>query len=47
MKCKNIKGKDGFTVGKIYNLTFAGRVYWVINDRGERICDADESFEPI
>ena len=47
MKCKNVKGKDGFTLGKIYNLLFAGRVYWVENDYGERICDSDESFEPV
>ena len=47
MKCKNVKGKDGFTIGKIYNVLFAGRVYWVENDYGERICDSDESFEPV
>lgn len=47
MKCRNVKGKDGFTLGKIYNLLFAGRVYWVENDYGERICDSDESFEPV
>lgn len=47
MKCKNVKGKDGFTIGKIYNVLYAGRVYWVENDYGERICDSDESFEPV
>ena len=47
MKCKNVKGKDGFTLGKIYDVLYAGRVYWVINDHGERICDSDESFEPV
>ena len=47
MKCKNVKGKDGFTLGKIYDVLYAGRVYWVENDYGERICDSDESFEPV
>lgn len=47
MKCKNVKGKDGFTLGKTYDVLFAGRVYWVENDYGKRICDADESFEPV
>ena len=47
MKCKNVKGKDGFTVGKIYDVLYAGRVYWVENDYGKRICDSDESFEPV
>ena len=47
MKCKNVKGKDGFTLGKIYDILYAGRVYWVENDYGKRICDSDESFEPV
>ena len=47
MKCRNVKGKDGFTLGKIYDLQFAGRVYWVVNDYDERICDSDESFELV
>ncbi len=44
MKCKLVKGKDGFSFNKVYDLTYAGRVYWVINDYGECICDCDESF---
>lgn len=47
MKCKLVKGKDGFSFNKIYDIKFAGDVYWVTNDYGEVICDADESFEII
>jgi hypothetical protein len=47
MKCKLVKGKDGFSFNKIYDIKFAGVVYWVTNDYGEVICDADESFEII
>ena len=47
MKCKLIKGKDGFSFDKTYDVKFSGRVYWVTNDYGERICDPDESFEII
>lgn len=47
MKCKLVKGKDGFSFNKIYDIKFAGNVYWVTNDYGDVICDADESFEII
>lgn len=37
MKCKLVKGRDGFSFNKIYDIKFAGDVYWVTNDYGEVI----------
>ena len=47
IKCRCVKGMDGFTLGDTYDVEFAGRVWWAVNDRGERVCGASESFEKI
>lgn len=47
VKCKCVKGMDGFTHGNTYDVEFAGRVWWTTNDLGKRVCGASESFEEI
>jgi hypothetical protein len=47
IRCKCVKGRDGFTLGDTYDVVFAGRVWWAVNDRGERVCGADECFDII
>ena len=47
IKCKCVKGMDGFTWGNVYDVEFAGRVWWAVNDYGKRVCGASESFEEI
>lgn len=45
MKCKCVKGIDGFTWGETYDVKFAGRVWWAVNDDGKKVCGASETFE--
>jgi len=45
MKCKCVKGIDGFTWGETYDVKFAGRVWWAVNDYGKKVCGASETFE--
>ena len=47
IKCKCVKGMDGFTWGNVYDVEFAGRVWWAVNDYGKRVCGASESFDTI
>lgn len=47
MKCKCVKGLDGFTWGNIYEVKFCGRVWWAVNDNGEHVRGSSESFEEI
>jgi hypothetical protein len=47
LRCKCVKGLDGFTWGEIYDVEFAGRVWWAVNDDGKRVSGASESFDPI
>ena len=47
VKCKCVKGIDGFTWGNTYDVEFVGRVWWAVNDNGERVCGASESFEEL
>lgn len=47
LRCKCVKGLDGFTWGEVYDVEFAGRVWWAVNDDGKRVSGASESFDPI
>jgi len=47
LRCKCVKGLDGFTWGKVYDVEFVGRVWWAVNDDGKRVSGASESFDPI
>ena len=47
IKCKCVKFMDGFIPGDIYDVEFAGVVWWAVNDDGKRVCGHGEQFEPI
>lgn len=47
LRCKCVKGLDGFTWGEVYDVEFVGRVWWAVNDDGKRVSGASESFDPI